>query len=166
MFVDFSGTIDSDELGTVLRSLGHQPTEEDVEDMIKEVNISLERFSKGTDSYCLSNPIQLIRIFIYFGRKKADFDGNGTIDFEEFIQMMPAASRNERDENAEEEMREAFQIFDADGNGKITSEELRLIMENLGEKLTEEEIEDMVKEADIDGDGEINYEEFVRMMFK
>ena len=98
--------------------------------------------------------------------RKADMDGNGTIDFEEFIQMMPAASRNERDENAEEEMREAFQIFDADGNGKITSDELRLIMENLGEKLTDEEITDMVKEADIDGDGEINYEEFVRMMFK
>lgn len=80
--------------------------------------------------------------------------------------MMPAASRNERAENAEEEMREAFQIFDSDGNGKITSEELRLIMENLGEKLTDEEIDDMVKEADIDGDGEINYEEFVKMMFK
>jgi calmodulin len=98
--------------------------------------------------------------------QKADLDGNGTIDFEEFIQMMPAASRNERDENAEDEMREAFQIFDADGDGHITSVELRLIMENLGEKLTDEEIEDMVKEADIDGDGEINYEEFVKMMFR
>lgn len=80
--------------------------------------------------------------------------------------MMPAASRNERDENAEEEMREAFQIFDSDGNGTISSDELRQIMANLGEKLTDEEIDDMVKEADIDGDGEINYEEFVQMMFK
>lgn len=115
-----------------MRSLGYQPTEEEIEDIISQ----------------------------------ADLDGNGTIDFDEFIQMMPAASRNERAENAEEEMREAFQIFDADGNGKITSEELRLIMENLGEKLTDEEIDDMVKEADIDGDGEINYEEFVKMMFK
>ena len=32
-----TGTIDADELGTVLRSLGHQPTEEEVEDMIREV---------------------------------------------------------------------------------------------------------------------------------
>ena len=80
--------------------------------------------------------------------------------------MMPAASKNERDENAEEEMLEAFQIFDADGNGNISADELRQIMANLGEKLTEEEVEDMVKEADIDGDGQINYEEFVRMMFK
>jgi calmodulin len=80
--------------------------------------------------------------------------------------MMPAASRNERDENAEEEMREAFMIFDSDGNGTISAEELRQIMQNLGETLTNEEIEDMVKEADLDGDGQIDYNEFVRMMFK
>jgi len=79
---------------------------------------------------------------------------------------MPAASRNERDENAEEEMREAFQIFDSDGNGTISAEELRQIMKNLGENLTDEEINDMVNEADLDGDGEIDYMEFVRMMFK
>ena len=97
---------------------------------------------------------------------QADTDGNGTIDFAEFIQMMPAATRNERDENAEEEMMEAFQIFDSDGNGNISADELRQIMANLGEKMTQEEVEEMVKEADIDGDGQINYEEFVRMMFK
>lgn len=77
---------------------------------------------------------------------------------------MPSALMNERDENAEEEMMEAFKIFDADGNGNITAEELRQIMENLGEKLTKDEVEAMVKEADTDGDGQINYNEFVRMM--
>lgn len=80
--------------------------------------------------------------------------------------MMPAATRNERDGNAEEEMMEAFQIFDSDGNGNISADELRQIMENLGEKLTQEEVEAMVKEADVDGDGQINYQEFCRMMFK
>ena len=71
-----------------------------------------------------------------------------------------------RDDNAEEEMLEAFQVFDTDGNGSITADELRQIFNNLGEKLTDEEITDMIKEADIDGDGEINYQEFVKMMFK
>jgi Ca2+-binding EF-hand superfamily protein len=94
---------------------------------------------------------------------KADKDGNGTIDFSEFIEMMP---RQEKDDNAEEEMLEAFQVFDTDGNGSITADELRQIFMNLGEKLTDEEITDMIKEADIDGDGEINYQEFVKMMFK
>ena len=37
-------------------------------------------------------------------------------------------------------------------------------MTNLGEKLTEDEVDEMIREADIDGDGHINYEEFVRMM--
>lgn len=77
--------------------------------------------------------------------------------------MMP---RQERDDNAEEEMIEAFRIFDTDGDGSITADELRQIFNNLGEKLTDEEISDMIKEADTDGDGEINYQEFVRMMFQ
>jgi calmodulin len=37
-------------------------------------------------------------------------------------------------------------------------------MTNLGEKLTEEEVEEMIREADVDGDGQVNYEEFVTMM--
>ena len=42
--------------------------------------------------------------------------------------------------------------------------ELRFVMGNLGEKLTDDEIEEMILEADIDGDGQINYEEFVKLM--
>ena len=37
-------------------------------------------------------------------------------------------------------------------------------MLNLGEKLTEEEVEEMIREADVDGDGQVNYTEFVKMM--
>ena len=37
-------------------------------------------------------------------------------------------------------------------------------MTNLGEKLTDEEVDEMIREADIDGDGQVNYEEFVNMM--
>lgn len=37
-------------------------------------------------------------------------------------------------------------------------------MINLGEKLTEEEAEQMIKEADLDGDGQVNFDEFVKMM--
>jgi hypothetical protein len=104
-----------------------------------------------------------VHIVYIADQPQADTDGNGTIDFMEFIEMMP---RQERDDNAEEEMIEAFRVFDTDGNGSITADELRQIFNNLGEKLTDEEISDMIKEADTDGDGEINYQEFVRMMFQ
>lgn len=42
--------------------------------------------------------------------------------------------------------------------------QLSHVMINLGEKLTDEEVEQMIKEADLDGDGQVNYEEFVKMM--
>ncbi|RYZ89307.1 MAG: hypothetical protein EOP04_07185 [Proteobacteria bacterium] len=53
---------------------------------------------------------------------------------------------------------------DRDNNGFISAAELRHIMTNLGEKLSDEEVDEMIREADIDGDGQINYEEFVKMM--
>ena len=57
----------------------------------------------------------------------------------------------------EEERREAFRIFDKDGNGYISRQELQIVMGNLGEHLTDEEVDEMIKEADVDGDGRINY---------
>lgn len=83
------------------------------------------------------------------------FPGNGTIDFPEFLTMM---ARKMKDTDSEEEIREAFRVFDKDGNGFISAAELRHVMTNLGEKLTDEEVDEMIREADIDGDGQVNYE--------
>ncbi|KXJ81383.1 hypothetical protein RP20_CCG020128 [Aedes albopictus] len=80
---------------------------------------------------------------------------NGTIDFPEFLTMM---ARKMKDTDSEEEIREAFRVFDKDGNGFISAAELRHVMTNLGEKLTDEEVDEMIREADIDGDGQVNYE--------
>ena len=124
---DGDGTITTKELGTVMRSLGQNPTEAELQDMINEV----------------------------------DADGNGTIDFPEFLTLM---ARKMKDTDSEEEILEAFKVFDKDGNGFISAAELRHVMTNLGEKLTDEEVDEMIREADIDGDGQINYEEFVKMM--
>jgi len=124
---DGDGKITSKELGTVMRSLGQNPTEAELREMIQEV----------------------------------DTDGNGTIDFPEFLTMM---ARKMQDSEGEEEIREAFKVFDKEGNGFISAAELRHVMTNLGEKLTDEEVDEMIREADVDGDGQINYEEFVKMM--
>ena len=69
-----------------------------------------------------------------------------------------------KETDSDEEIREAFKVFDKDGNGFISVTELRQVMNSLGEKLTEEEVDEMMREADTDGDGQVNYEEFVAMM--
>ena len=124
---DGDGTITTEELGTVMRSLGQNPSEAELQDMINE----------------------------------GDADGDGTIDFPEFLAMM---ALKVKDTDAEQEIRAAFRVFDKDGNGFISAEELMHVMNNLGEKLTDEEVGEMIREADVDGDGQVNYEEFVKMM--
>ncbi|XP_075255501.1 uncharacterized protein LOC142348159 isoform X3 [Convolutriloba macropyga] len=65
-----------------------------------------------------------------------------------------------------EEWREAFWLFDRDGDGTITTKEITAVMRNLGQNPTEEDITDMIKEVDIDGSGSIDFEEFLYMMAK
>jgi centrin-1 len=92
-----------------------------------------------------------------------DKDGSGTIDFEEFLQMM-TAKMGERD--SREEIMKAFKLFDDDNTGFITLKNLKRVAKELGENLTEEELQEMIDEADRNGDGQIDEEEFYRIMKK
>jgi calmodulin len=76
---------------------------------------------------------------------EVDADGNGTVEFPEFLTMM---ARKYRDTNSEDELREAFKVFDRDGDGYINAAELRRVMRNVGENLSEVEIDEMIREAD------------------
>lgn len=55
-------------------------------------------------------------------------------------------------------------MFDKNGDGLISSSELRHVMTSLGDKLSDDEVDDMLKEADLDGDGMVNYVEFVAIL--
>ena len=61
------------------------------------------------------------------------------------------------------EIREMFKEMDVDGNGTITPEELQKVMEEQGERLHDAVLHVMVAMADTDGDGKINFEEFLQM---
>ena len=69
-----------------------------------------------------------------------------------------------KDDDNEDELREAFRAFDRDGQGLISAVELKHVMTSLGEKLKDEEVDELFSEAGIESDGEINYEEFITMM--
>ncbi|KAF2605961.1 hypothetical protein F2Q68_00044981 [Brassica cretica] len=144
-----------------MRSLGQNPTEAELQDMINEVDADgcITTKELGTVMRSLGqNPTEAeLQDMI----NEVDADGNGTIDFPEFLNLM---ARKMKDTDSEEELKEAFRVFDKDQNGFISAAELRHVMTNLGEKLTDEEVDEMIKEADVDGDGQINYEEFVKVM--
>ena len=69
-----------------------------------------------------------------------------------------------KETNSEDQIPETFRVFDKDGDGFLSADELKQVMGNNGEKLTDDEVEELIKEADIDNDGQINYEEFVTLL--
>lgn len=119
---DKNGLVNIKELGNILRSLGHELSEQDVVD----IN-----------------------------------DRDKKYQFEDLLNVM---SRISKESDIEDELTEAFKIFDKEGNGFIPSSEFKHIMLTLGERLSEEEVDEMIKEADYRGDGYISYKEFVKVL--
>ncbi|MGB3641300.1 MAG: EF-hand domain-containing protein [Rivularia sp. (in: cyanobacteria)] len=120
---DGSGGISASELGQVMRSLGQSPSDTELRDMIKEV----------------------------------DVDFSGTIDFDEFKTLMVSAQGDRKSR-----LKLAFSVFDEDGSGQITTNELHNVMSQFG--LTDKELDQMIKEVDSDGDASIDFEEFMKLV--
>merc|ERR1712167_17681 len=92
-----------------------------------------------------------------------DNDGNGTVEFGEFLSMM-TGKMGEKD--TREDIEKVFKLFDDDSSNKITFKNLARVAEELGETIDDEELQDMINQADRDGDGAINIDEFYRIMKK
>ncbi|KAH7963424.1 hypothetical protein HPB52_021146 [Rhipicephalus sanguineus] len=92
---------------------------------------------------------------------EVDTNCNGTVDFPEFIAKV---SEDTFITPTEEEIREAFEMFDRDGNGFITVAEMRCVFIAFGEPVTDEEIDEIIRGVDMDGDGQINFVEFIALV--
>jgi len=89
--------------------------------------------------------------------EKYDLDGSGTIDFDEYLMFMEDWMTND-----EEQIREAFQVFDREGKGYLTIDELKVALTKYGgEEFTDEEAEGFFRAIDADGDGCMTADEFI-----
>lgn len=93
---------------------------------------------------------------------EVDSDGSGSVDYMEFI----AATMDRRLYNQREVAWRAFRMFDRDGNGKISVSELAKVFQDdsVQRNFGSDKIADMIKEFDVNGDGEIDFDEFMAMV--
>ncbi|KAL1673153.1 hypothetical protein EV122DRAFT_294396 [Schizophyllum commune] len=135
---DGNGMITVDELRGVMHSLNRRPTDEQIMEMIDKV----------------------------------DVDGDGRVNFREFLMLMGADASFFRPDDmvvdgapsaAEKEIKEIFRSFDKNGDGTVSVNELKEILESFGTRLSQGQAEAMINAADTNGDGVVGYEEFVKV---
>lgn len=122
------GTISTKELGVVMRTLGQNPTEAELADLIAEI----------------------------------DQDGNGEIDFDEFLVLM---SKKMKDSDIQDKSLEAFKIFDRKNKGVIHINEIKNILQNMGEKMPPGEVDALIKDLELNSQGELDYNAFLNNIF-
>lgn len=147
-----------------MRSLGQNPTDEELNDMINELDVDHtgsidfngKRKKRKSTSACLplTSHTPCVSPRSHTSPLHATLPHANTTT-PEFLVMM---SKKPKYVDPEQEIREIFNVFDRDGSGTINSSELRHVMKAIGENLTDAEIDDLIKEADVDGNGTIDCE--------
>ncbi|KHJ86176.1 centrin, an EF hand Ca 2+ binding family protein [Oesophagostomum dentatum] len=125
------------DLKLVMRALGFDPRNSQIDQMTMRFR-EMQRTKVG-------------------GHQEADH-----MDVDEFLEILKEDG-GEKDETADE-MRSAFKLFDKEGKGWITAENLRQVAQELGEELSEEDLEEMIKEASKDAEGRVAEADFFAIM--
>ncbi|CAH1717540.1 unnamed protein product [Chironomus riparius] len=92
-----------------------------------------------------------------------DTEGKGTLTFDEFCRVAVHFSE-EDDEALQKELKEAFRLYDKEGNGYIPISSLREILAALDDQLTGDQLNEMIAEIDTDSSGTVDFDEFMEMM--
>ncbi|XP_073684548.1 calcium-binding protein 5a [Garra rufa] len=145
------------------------------DDEIEELREAFNEFDKDKDGLISCKDLgNLMRTMGYMPTEmelielgqNINMNLGGRVDFEDFVELMaPKLLAETAGMIGVKELRDAFKEFDMDGDGSITTEELRSAMSKLlGEHMNRREIDAVVQEADNNGDGTVDFEEFVRML--
>ena len=93
--------------------------------------------------------------------RAVDTDNSGFIDYTEFV----VAATSQQTLTSQEKLHAAFRMFDKDGSGTISADEIREVLCFGGSNsLTTEAVDAIIRQVDENGDGDIQFEEFVTMM--
>lgn len=95
-----------------------------------------------------------------------DRDGNGVIDFQEFLVLMAENEQRKKELQADPdaEIKQMFQQIDVNGDGFISEKELKQMMKTFNEKAKKKDVKKMMKFADTNKDGKISFSEFKLMV--
>lgn len=161
------GYINLQDFGAIIKSLGIESDNEKIERILKEIDkdhdgkINLDKFIKAMNKLVTKADV-ITEEPESAGdelRKCDTYPAGGSSKKKSNSRYSDRMSRHEHDE-----LKDLFDKFDANHNGQISLDELRDVMNGLGENLTEEDIKDMMKDADTNNDGFIDFEEFKNLM--
>jgi len=96
--------------------------------------------------------------------EEADKQNTGKLNFQSFFEIASNFLEEEDDEAMQNELKEAFRLYDKAGDGYITTAVLREILAALDDKLTPDDLDGIIEEIDEDGSGTIDFDEFMEMM--
>ncbi|XP_042907140.1 calcium-binding protein E63-1-like isoform X1 [Parasteatoda tepidariorum] len=141
------------------------------ESQVREMKTAFAMLDKNQDGRVNLNDIK--HMLENLGIKVADtvlqslireVSKNDSVSEEDFLSWMASVTQKGQEDDLMEDLMAAFRVFDKDGNGFITRDELKMAMEIIGETMTESQLDEMLHATDIDQDGRINYEEFVKIL--
>ncbi|XP_060523402.1 troponin C-like [Cylas formicarius] len=93
-----------------------------------------------------------------------DPEDTGTVNFDSFCRVASHFLENEDEEALQKELKEAFRLYDKEGNGYIPTSSLREILAALDDQLTSDQLNEMIAEIDTDSSGTVDFDEFMEMM--